>query len=159
DEARHFDRGIVWQRGDDPVVAQIAVDHRRLAGPHRVDDRGRILLGLLDLDAVGTAIFLAGALPVRDLLDTALGVFIERNAEFLDEFFTSFLEEVRRVYGEVLRAFGDEIAQPSHHLIAPLVGAARVPARLWRTSLTIGAMKLRIEVLIGPVRLAMLELE
>ena len=46
DQARHFGRAIVRQRGDAAIVAHVAVDHRRLAGPHRVHDRGGIFLRL-----------------------------------------------------------------------------------------------------------------
>ena len=39
----------------------------------------------LDLDLVGLAVGLRLALPARDLFDAALGIFIERNAEFFDQ--------------------------------------------------------------------------
>ncbi|MNV82553.1 hypothetical protein D3C71_1762950 [compost metagenome] len=56
-------------------------------------------------------------------------------------------------------AFGDEIAQAGEHFVAHLVGAARIPGRLGRAAFAIGADEVGIEIAIGAVGLAMLELE
>ena len=69
------------------------------------------------------------------------------------------LDEPRRVFGEVLRAFGDEIADAGEHLVAHLVGAARVPARLRRAPLGIGPDEVGIEVASAAVRHDLLEVE
>ncbi len=88
------------QRGDAAVVAHVAVDDRRFAGPDRVDDRRGIFLRLRDLDLLGRAVGFRLPLPAGDLLDAALRIFVERNAELLDQVLAALLDEVGRVLGE-----------------------------------------------------------
>ncbi len=117
-------------------------------------------MAFLDLDRVAARQRARFFLPAGDLLDAALGIFIERNAELLDQVLAAVLDEPGRIFGEVLRTFGDEIAKPGHHLVAHLVGAARVPvAGLGETAVAVAGKKVRIEVTVAAVGLAMLELQ
>ena len=114
----------------------------------------------LDDDLVGLAVFLRFALPPGDLLDTPLGVLVQRNAEAFDEVGPVALDEPGRVFREMFRAFGHEMAQPHQHLVAHLVGTARVPvAGLRKPPLAVALLQRGVEVAIAPVRLPMLEIE
>ena len=54
------------------------------------------------------------ALPPRDLVDAAAGIFIERNVVFGDELRIALLDPVRHVLGVVLARFGDVVAELAH---------------------------------------------
>ncbi len=128
DQHRHLDRRALRQLRNEPPVRHVAVDHRRRAGHDRVHDRRGIFLRGRHHDPVGAAVFLGLRLPLGDLLLAADGVFVQRDAERLDQVGAVGLDEPGHIFGEMLAAFGDEIAQMRHHLIPNPVRAARVPA-------------------------------
>ena len=63
DQRRHLDGAAVGQLRDVAAVAEVAVDHRRLAGDDRVDDRARVLVARRHLDPVGPPVGLGLLLP------------------------------------------------------------------------------------------------
>src|SRR5258706_294291 len=97
------------------------------------------------------AVSCGGSAPTKVgwMPEASLGIFVERNGEFLDQVVTALIDEIGGIFGEMLRAFGDEIAKPRQHLVAPLVRAARVPAGLGGTALAIAGHQVGIEVAIG----------
>ena len=84
-------------------------------------------------------------LPARNLFHAALWILIEGNAEFLDQVLAALLDEVWRIFGKVLGAFGHEIAKAGQHFIAHPVGAARIPmAGLRHAAFAISGQQVRI---------------
>ena len=79
--------------------------------------------GDCDVAAIGQGLGLL--LPACHLFHAAGGVFVQRDRELLDQVVSSVLDEPRDIFGQMLRAFGTEIAQMIHHLVTHLVGATR----------------------------------
>ncbi len=62
-------------------------------------------MALLDFDGLGAPVGGRLPFPTLDLLDAALGIFIERNAELLDQIGPAVLDEIGRVFGEIAPSF------------------------------------------------------
>ena len=129
---RDFHRTAFGQLRDETSVGDVAVDHRRLAGDHRIDDLAGVFVRFLQLHRVGR--FQGGGFffPARDLFDTAFRVFIQGDAEFLDQIGAVAFDEPRGVFGEMLGGFGDEITEAGEHFVTDFVRAAWVPMRRFR---------------------------
>ena len=98
--------------------------------------------------------------PARDVLDAALRVFVERDAELLDQVRAVALDEPGDVFGEMLGALGDEVAEAHHHLVAHFVRAARVVVvGLGEAALGVAAAQRRVEVAGAAVLHHLLEVE
>jgi hypothetical protein len=78
-----------------PTVADVAIDHRRLAGDDRVRRLRSVLVAGRDLDLVGLAVLGGLLVPAGDLLHAALGVFVERIPKQLEEVGAVALDEPR----------------------------------------------------------------
>jgi len=102
DQARHFDGAIIGQRANQAVVANITVDDRRLTTPNGVDDVRGIFVTSAHIDVFGIAIFFGLGRPLIDVFTTTLGVFIQRNVEFLDQVGPVALDEPRNIFGKML---------------------------------------------------------
>ena len=109
------------QVGDRAAVGHVAVDDAWLSGGHRVDDRAAVFVAAVDFHLF--AVFAECFHPLEFVDDrvAAAQVFIDRHVESSDHL-RAARDETGIVFGVVLGAFGDEIAEPLHQLESHGVG-------------------------------------
>ena len=153
-QASHFHAATLRQVVDEIIVAHIAVHHAWLAGPDGVHDGAGILAGWFHLYALAALIALQLLMPVGQLLDAAFRVFIQRHFIVSDKVIAARLDKPWRIFREMLRRFGDKVAQLFEHFVADDVFATRVAVqvRLRRPALGVGLQQVGIETDVAAIR-------
>ena len=93
-------------------------------------------------------------MPVGQLLDAAFRVFIQRHFIVSDKVIAARLDKPWRIFREMLRRFGDKVAQLFEHFVADDVFATRVAVqvRLRRPALGVGLQQVGIETDVAAIR-------
>ena len=109
-KAFHFHAGVLRQVGDEPRVEHVAVHFVRHAVRYGIDNRRSEFGAFYMFDIVGCD-FGAHFLPTVNLTDASAGIFVERNAETLNQFGIFGFDEKRIVFRIVLTGLCAVVSQ------------------------------------------------
>ena len=110
DHTRNLHTGIGGKVINQPGVQDVSANLVRLVGHHRLHDVRSIFPGTFMGDFTILKDIVSLLFPFSDLLDTASGIFIQRNVEFINHFRITGFDKKRIVLRVMLAGFGAVVA-------------------------------------------------